>query len=369
MKSKRKPDPTKFWLAVQNQFESRNFDVIMSVRSAMECDHALGKALIPFLMDHVGITSSLDVLTRFDILPDHVKTNFIYLLCYTQHLCDPVPPDLLANEFHRMVFESFTAEPKQVVIVPKTSQKIEEEPQPEDDAVFEGDPTSPTFYDDLDNFVAVHTSLAEVTLTEHFQVTPFQAFYTSITEFFSKHRSPEGCVSVCRFVIRPYLASLKSSANRLVSDALMFLVKSIPEIFIEEVVQPIVFDPVSEVYQFELLQRMFNSPIMCQVVLGNIFKNRTPSLEAPLKKEALNYICTAIQKSPQLDDEIVMHTMLHLRTQIDHNPNDAARLFVFFTKNQVLATDELVEVARSIIELLPTKMKSFAIQSLEKRRQ
>ena len=368
MKRKRRCEPLNFWLAVQNQFESRNFDVVMSVRAAMECDHELGRALVPFLMDHVGVSSDLDVLTRFDVMGEQAKTNFVYLLCYTQHLCDPVPAEILEDAFYRMVFEAFNGEPKRVVVARKEETTVEEEVKVQDDAVFEADPASPEFFDLLDTFLVLHPTLAESTLAEKFAVTPFQAFYGSITGFFSKDRSPEGCVCVCRYVIRPYIAALTSSANRLVSDALMFLVKGIPEIFVEEVVQPIVFVPTSEVYQFELLQRLFNSPVMCQAVLGLIFKNRTPSLEAPLRKEALNYICTAIQKSPQLDEPTLMHIMLHLRIQIDHNPTDAARLFVFFLKNQDLPTSDLLEVAKGVIELLPPKMKSFAMQSLDKRR-
>ena len=353
----------KFWETVLRQFETDDFDVILSVRTAMECNHELGKALIPFLMKQSCITSNLEVLTRFELLSDRVKLNFIYLLCYTRHLVNEIPDLILSDEFHRDLVNCFTEEPRFVAPPPKQIVKNEEVEEVEE---FDVDPLSPTFYDDLDNFIVRHPDMAESVLNDHFQTCPFQSFYNSVVGFFSKHHSLEGCQSVCRFVIRPYISSLTSSANRLVSDALMFLAKAIPEMFIEEVVQPIVFDASSKVYQFELLQRLFNEPVMCQTVLFNLFKGRTPSLERPLRKEALNYICTAIQKSSQLDEESLMHVMLHLRTQIEHNRNDAPRLFVFFLKSQDLVSDMLLSQANDIIKMLPPKMQPFAIQSIKK---
>jgi hypothetical protein len=169
-----------------------------------------------------------------------------------------------------------------------------------------------------------------------------------------------------RFAIRPFVSALESSANRLVSDALIFVAASIPEMLVDLVIQPIVFDGGAQFYQFELLQRLFKEHVVCQNALARIFDGRQPSLEARLKREALKFIAQIIQVTPPLLPEVLTHVMHHLRAQISHDPDEASRLFVMLMKNQEIATDEQRELAFAIVEMLPAKIQQFARRAVEK---
>jgi hypothetical protein len=154
---------------------------------------------------------------------------------------------------------------------------------------------------------------------------------------------------------------LTSSANRLISDALFLVSPLIPEIFIDDVVQPIVFDAASKIYQFELLQRLFKEPTFARYALARLFANRPPSLEAPMKQEAINFIRSAIQATPPLDPAILNHVMLHIAAQIGHNPDQASPLFILLLgKHRESMQSEQRDLALSVIETLAPRMQTVA---------
>jgi hypothetical protein len=149
-----------------------------------------------------------------------------------------------------------------------------------------------------------------------------------VRAFLGNRRSGEGCQAIARLIIRTFIVSLSSLANGLVNEALFEVVQSISGIFMDDVVQPIAVDEDSQVYQFELLQRLFTRLIFSEHGLMGVFANRSPSLEAPLKPEACSFVRCAIQASHPLADMDLAHIMLHLRTQIAHNPDQASPLFM-----------------------------------------
>ena len=80
-----------------------------------------------------------------------------------------------------------------------------------------------------------------------------------------------------------------------------------------------------------------------------------------MKKEALQFLSTAIQKSPKLDDEIHRNILFHIRTQIGYNPKDAIRSFIFFLKYEEkyqISSEENNSIIQSIIDILPDNLKT-----------
>jgi hypothetical protein len=305
----------------------------------------------------------LDLRTRFDLLSSTSRFNFISLFCYAHAILPPIPEAFLADDFHRSIYESFTEKPEHSLSMQASQLSVQ--------ASEKGVPqlfvsqSSPEFFDELDALLVKFPDAAESILAEHLPVTSFHDFHESIRGFFRAHRSIEACRFVARFVIRPFISQIHASANRLVSDALIFAVPSIPEIFVDEVIQPVVFNPNSEVYQFELLQRLFTQTDVCRHTLARLFGRRPPSLEAPLRKEALNFLCTAIQKSPVLDPRSLMIILLHLKTQLEHNPEQAARPFIFLLRTQDLKDCEQRDLVTAMIDLLPSAMQHLAQQLIE----
>ena len=228
-------DGNDFWSHVQFQFQNEGFASVLSVKSTIENDPRLARELIPFLTAPSCITQDIKVFSRFETMGSNAKLNFVFLMCYCHELIGRIPESIMENELYKQILFPFIETPKRVnhqpVEIPHSSKDEQQEV-----GIFATDPTSSSFFDDLDRFLTMYPRQAEDTLRVHFPVTPFQAFYNSIGGFFSQHRSPDSCEMVARFVIRPYIADLKASANRLVSDALIHAVKFIPEVFVKEVI-------------------------------------------------------------------------------------------------------------------------------------
>jgi hypothetical protein len=353
----------KFWSAVQTQFESSDFSVVLRVRDALGYDRDLGRFLIPFLDERVSITPDLDVKTRFDLLSDTAKFNFVSLFCFAQNRLPEMPANFLTDGVLSSIYRAYTEQPDPVINRVSDSQLMCEEEPP--DLSIQSSPSTPEFFGELDGLVARYPQHTRDILEQHLAVPSFQAFHGAITAFFGDNRSLEGCQGIARFVVRPFIASLTSSANRLVSDALFVMAPLIPDIFMDEVVRPIVFDENSKVYQFELLQRLFKNANFSEYALSHLFSNRSPSLEGPIKSEALNFLRSAIQASPPLTASNLAHVMLHLRTQIAHNPDQASPLFIIFlSKHTESLTPDLRDLALSIIATLSPRLQKVASKLL-----
>jgi hypothetical protein len=353
-----------FWSAVQTQFERSDFGVVLKVREALGFDRSLSSSLIPFLEELICIADDLDVKTRFDLLSPNAKFNFVSLFCYAQHLLPAIPDSFLTDSFHHSLYGADTELPVHVCHVARAAQSDNDHVIP--DLTIHSAPSTPEFFDELDQLVTRYPAHAASLLAENFAMAPVQSFYNSITTFFGRHRSLEGSEAVIPFVIRPFVSALESSANRLISDALIFVAPSAPEMLVGLVIQPILFDREAQLYQFELLQRLFKEEVMCHNALARLFEGRQPSLEAPLKTEALKFLAQIIPLTPPLPAQVLTHVMHHLRTQIGHDPDEASRLFVLLMKNQEIATDEHRELALAILEMLPAKMRPFARRVIEK---
>jgi hypothetical protein len=233
------------------------------------------------------------------------------------------------------------------------------------------DSPTPEFFHELDQLLGRYPQYAREILDQHFPVPSFQVFHSSIRSFFADRRSNEACHAIARFIIHPFITALTSCANRLVSEALLDVVKSIPEIFMDEVVRPIVFDQNSRVYQFELLQRLLTEPIFSERALVAVFAGRSPSLEAPMKHDACSFLRSAIQASPPLADADLAHIMLHLRTQIAHNPDETSPLFMLLLGKHAeslqpeAGRDRLRQTALSIVECLSSRLQTVANRLLK----
>ncbi|OHT13946.1 hypothetical protein TRFO_43200 [Tritrichomonas foetus] len=361
----RKKNPLEFWSHVQKQFDYPDFVNVTRVHDAMQFDQSLVNSLFPFLTQQICITDNLDIKTRFDLLSENAQFNFISLISISQNLLTEVPKELLVDPFIRSIYEAYSEKPPKITIsIPIEESHSEEQPPPE----IQAERLTAEFYDELDTILMNYPKYAESVLAENLPVNSFQLFYNSITGFYLQQRSLEGSTFVMRFVVRPYIEKMTSSANRLVSDALLSVSPLISEIIIDEMMKPIVFNPNSLVYQFEFLQRLFRDKNICQKALSRLFQSRPPSLEPKLKKEALNLICTAIQKSPQLTEEGQRHILLHIRNQIEHWQNDdTAKLLIFFFKQQEITDQQSRQIATDSISLIPERMRQIAMQMLNRK--
>lgn len=360
----KKKDYHKFWSQVQQQFSTVNFSNVLRVRDAIQYDSSLAQSLIPFLTQQVCITDELVIQNRFDLLSDDAKFNFISLISLSQNLITDVPDSLLQDQFIKSIYESYTENPPKVTFIPHEShpsllQEFEQPPE------IQSDYGTPEFFDELDSLLAKYPNSAESLVQENLHIEKIQDFYKFLTEFYSKSRSLEGSTYVIKYCIKPYIESLESSANRIIYEALLFISHSVPELLIDEMIQPIVFDPNSKIYQFELIQRLFREDLICQNMLARLFLLKPPSLEPKLQKDGLNIIKTAIQKSPQLSDEMQKHVLLHIRNQIKHWETDNAySLLIFFFKYQNIQNSEIKQMAEDSISLIPEKMRLIALQQL-----
>lgn len=365
MKSQHKKlDYQKFWTQVQQQFSTINFTNVLRVRDAIQYDISLAHSLIPFLTQQICVTDGLEIQNRFELLSDNSKFNFISLISLSQSLIPEVPDILLQDQFIRSIYESYTESPPKISFIhhehnPDLEQEYEQPPE------IQSEIGTPEFYDELDSLLAKYPNSAESLIHEYLNISKIQDFYNLLTEFYSQSRSLEGSTFVIRHCIKPYIQSLESSANRIIYEALLLIAHSVPDLLIDEMVQPIVFDPQSKIYQFELIQRLFREDSICQNMLARLFLSKPPSLEPKLQKDGLNIIKTAIQKSPQLSDDMQKHVLLHIRNQIEHWKTDNAfNLLIFFFKCQNIQNSEIKQMAEDSISLIPEKMRAIAHQQL-----
>lgn len=360
----KKIDIQKFWTDVQQQFNTINFSNVLRVREAIQYDSSLAQSLIPFLTQQICVTDGLEIKNRFDLISDNSKFNFISLICISQNLISDIPDVLLQDHFIRSIYESYTEKPPKLTFnhLTHNPNPIQEDDQPPE---IQYDVGTPEFFDELDIILAKYPNHAETLIQEYLHIEKIQDFYNLLTEFYSQSRSLEGSAYVIRYCIKPYIESLKSSANRIIYEALLLIAHSVPELLIDEMIKPIVFDSNSKIYQFELIQRLFREDLICQNMLSRLFLSKPPSLEPKLQKDGLNIIKTAIQKSPQLSDDIQKHVLLHIRNQIEHWKTDNAfNLLIFFFKCQNIQNSEIKQLAVDSISLIPENMRSIALQQL-----
>ena len=359
---KKKIEPNDFWCTVQKQFESTEFNNVINVKNAMLYDKLLADSLIPFLTQQILITDDLDVNIRFDLLSENAKFNFISLLCISQNLINYVPDVLLKDPIYKSIYDAYNEKPPKLVFTQKTAkEKKENLPPPE----IEFESCTPEFFNELDSILQRYPKYAEEYLKKNLPAQTVQQFYNSITGFYSQHRTVEGSTFVIRYVITPYILSLTSSANRLISEAILNIIPSISDLLIDELVKPVIFDPNSTIYQYEFIKRLLGNKAFCSRVLSRIFIDKPPSLQPKLNKDALQIMPILIQNSQQLDDNMQKHILLHIRTQINHWKNDTtAKLLIFFLTHQSIKNQNNIEIAKDSISIIPTKFQQTANNKL-----
>ncbi|KAH0794088.1 hypothetical protein GPJ56_001966 [Histomonas meleagridis] len=364
-----------FWFAVQKQFESNNFINVVHVHDAIRYNPKLSSTLIPFLTKPITISVGLNLKTRFELLSPTAQHNFISLLAFIHDVIPEIPEVLLSNPIDKKVYLSYTETPRLVfsnydepqipIEVNESNEEDSEESEPEPEAIL-SEPLSTEFFTDIITALVKYPKHSEQIIQQYLPITTFQSFYSYVSGLFSQQIPPSVTILISRYLIKPYLLSLQSSANRLVSDALLLIVSKFPEIFIKEVVQPIFFDPSSKIFVFELLQRLFTLQSFCNSVLPFLFDGRSPSLEAPLKKEALQFLTSAVQRSKNIGSDVQKCVLLHIRTQMGYNSMDAVRPFIFFLKTQELEDEEVRNIAEMMLELVPERMKATAKSAFNK---
>ena len=169
-------------------------------------------------------------------------------------------------------------------LVSESEKEDEEECNEDDPPVMDLEPMTPEFYDEIDEIVSNFPKHSKMFLQKNICINSFQDFYTHLSNLFSKQRTFESNKFFLRYIVLPYIQGLKSSANRLINDGLLRILPNNGEIFMQEVVQPIIFDHNSEIYHYELLQRLFSESSFCNIALSYLFYQRNYSLEEPMKK-------------------------------------------------------------------------------------
>lgn len=364
---KQKTDPQKFWSQVQMQFDAVNFSNVLYVRDAIQYEPALAQTLIPFLTQKICVTDELEIQNRFDLLSDNAKFNFISLLCLSKKVIADVPEILLQDQFIKSIYNSYNENPPKISLHSnvKSFQPVQQNEKPPE---IQSEIGTPEFFDEFDAILAKYPNYAESMIKEYLNIEKIQDFYNLLTEFYSQSRSLEGSKYMIKYCIKPYIEALESSANRIIYEALLLIAHSVPDLLIDGMIQPIVFDPNSKIYQFELIQRLFREELICKNMLSRIFLSRPPSIEPKLQKDGLNIIKTAIQKSPQLTDELQRHVLLHIRNQIEHwKADNAYNLLIFFFKYQNIHNNDIKQMAADSISLIPDKMRSIALQQLNRQ--
>lgn len=363
-----KTTKSKFWEVVHKQFQDPDFSNVLRVRDAIKMNSKLAEDLFPFLTEPICISDGLMVQSRFDLMNDTSKFNFINLISITRNFFPAIPNELKEDGTYQLVLEAYTCEPPLVKFdhlqTPKPADEELEEP-PEIIA----EPLTPEFYEEIDSALLRYPTFAEQILDENFKsvVSTCDMFYKCITGFYGRHRSVEGYTFVARYVIYKCFMELKANANRLYYDAITQTSVNFAEILIIEVYQRILFNHESGDYQFEILRRLLNDPNIYSIALANIFQNRSPSVEGALPKNALTMILKPIvDKSPQLDPETQKHVLLHLRNQMIHNQNEGSRVLMFFLKNQKINDPDVKQLTYEVIEQIPEKTRQTARNMVEK---
>lgn len=363
----KKSKPPEYWTQVQKQFESTDFSNVLSVHVDIQCEPSLAKTLISFLTKQIYITDDLDIKIRFDNLSPTSRFNFISLLALSSNRIPTVPDLLLNDPFLKSIYDSYTANPPEFLLDIPTELPVEEiiDQEETEPPEIQFGIRQPEFFDELDLILASHPSEAEQIVHQYLQAKKLEDFSSILIGFYSGIRSLEGSIFVIRYFILPYITALTANANRIISDALLQICSRVPELTVDELIQPIVFDPESTIYQFSPLNQLFREPLICQNALLRLFQSRNPAIEAKLNDEALKFIELAIQKSPQLPDPIQKHVLLHIHNQIEQNEK-ASRLLNFYFKNQLIRDPEIKSIAMNTLSLIPEEHAKIALQNLNR---
>lgn len=354
-----------FWLNVQKQFISSNFDVVISIRTAILSDSKLSKTLIPFLSEPISIDDDLKLQTRFDLLPPITQYNFIILICLTPQLFPIFPKHLLINSTLQSLYNSYYEPPPEIQISSLPEVKFEEKFDLPDILV---DFSDPEFYFQIDQLFSSLPNHADQIVKKYCQISSYQQLYSFILGYFQTARSLDGIKSVLTYIIKPYILSLKVSAHRQIGQALTVIANSSPNLLIDHVISPIFFDKDSSLPQFELLSRLLHIENLRKNILSQLFNCRVPSLEPQWKREAMDFFTELIRgNQSDLTPENQKLVLLHILNQMNYDQINSQRFLLHFLKNQHFQDDEVIQIALNCIEKLTGPTKERALSFLEQK--
>ncbi|EAY15844.1 hypothetical protein TVAG_160170 [Trichomonas vaginalis G3] len=352
-------DPENFLMKVHLKFQGPSYKNVLEARDAIQFDLKLKKLLMDYLKRNVSIKENLNVVTNFDLMSETTKFNYITLLCLLRM---NVPEEFLQTETLKQLYYSYTLPPK-LPIINEAAVEINQQKQQENPPEIQSAPFTSEFFAEVENIFVKYPQFAEKIISEKFDSSGVKQFHDTIKIFFSCDRTAEAVTAVVRFYILPYIKNLKNLANRLVVEPLMSVSQWYPKVIVSEVFQPVLFDPNSTVYQFQIIQRLFEAKSIQSLTLPGVFEGRPPSLEGPLSDEALKWLVNIIPKTPQLQNSEQETVLLHIKMQMDHQKKDAQRAFMLFLKGQHLEGQNK-EIATQMIENLPEVLKSRALQMI-----
>lgn len=354
-------DSATFFLKVYKQLQSSDFSCIMDARDAIMFNPKLKSELLAFLKKNITIKDNLEVVSNFDIMSETAKFNFVTLLCILQI---PVPQEFLQTDILRLLHASYTQPPKMPIPPHIAEEVVQKPPEPEKPPEITSAPMTKEFFNEIEDAILKYPQFAEQIILEKFDSSGLKQFHDTVKLFFSCDRSSNAVSCVFRYFILPYIKNLTSLARRLAVDPLIEVSQTYPRLVITEILQPLLFDPKSSVFQFQVMQRLCECKNLQAIALPGVFEGQSPSIQGPLSDDAINWLSVISSKTPQLSSEEQEHLLLHIKAQLHHQSPKAAQFFMNFLKSQRIEGTNR-DIALEMTEGLPEVMKLYATKLIQ----
>ena len=373
----KKPSDDKrlFWekVIIQLSDPTAPYSTIVDIRDSLIYDSNKLDFIMNFLLENVAIKEGLVVQNRFECLSETAQFNLISLFCLINY---PIPDALLINETLQFLAQSYNEPPKMKIsfgnsspkhFEPEITQKEEKETEEinEEPPPIEAHSMTTEFFVELENYLVKYPMYQEALISQYLQSSDARKFYDTCTLFFSSDRAHEAIVAFVRYYVLTYIKNLNKLANRIIFTPLISFAQNNPGIFVAEVFQPLFFDKNSGVNQFQFMQRIFSEKNVQSITLSHLFDGHPPSLEGPLSDDAIKFLASIIPKSPQFEDDIVEHILLHIKTQMEYQKKDIDKCLLLILKSQQINGTNRT-IVEELIDSLPEILKPKAIEMLEK---